>query len=168
MELFEALGLDIRILLAQFINFAVLVFVLYRFAYKPIFEILEKRRKSIENGVRQSQEAEKRLEDAKKKSKDIVKEAKKEAKEIVEEAQHKARKRKEEIMRDAQVEIQEMMSRHKEEMSQEKERIIEDVKMDIARLIVIGVERVSNVRVSEKEASHFMEKALEEFTPKSK
>ena len=47
MELFSALGLDLRIFIAQFINFAVLVFVLYRFAYNPILKLLEERKEKI-------------------------------------------------------------------------------------------------------------------------
>ena len=34
-------------LIAQFINFAIVLFVLWRFAYKPVFEMLEARRKKI-------------------------------------------------------------------------------------------------------------------------
>jgi len=41
MQLIDALGLDLRILLAQLVNFAILIFVLWRFAYKPVFNILE-------------------------------------------------------------------------------------------------------------------------------
>jgi len=39
MGLIKALGIDGRILLAQLFNFALLVFILWRYAYKPVFKI---------------------------------------------------------------------------------------------------------------------------------
>ena len=53
MELLHKLGIDWRLLIAQLINFSVLLFVLYKFLYHPILNILEKRRKQIEeNDIR--------------------------------------------------------------------------------------------------------------------
>ncbi len=57
MKLITALGLDYRILLAQFFNFAILLFVLWRFAYKPVFNILEERRAKIAKGISDSDQA---------------------------------------------------------------------------------------------------------------
>ena len=47
-ELFSKLGIDWKLLIAQIINFLVLLFVLYKFAYRPILSMLEKRTKKIE------------------------------------------------------------------------------------------------------------------------
>lgn len=57
MELLNALGIDWKILLAQFVNFAVLVFVLWKFAYKPIFKFLEDRKNKIEEGIKNAEQA---------------------------------------------------------------------------------------------------------------
>jgi len=57
MKLLQALGLDIRILSAQLINFAVLLFVLWRFGYKPILKFLDDRKDQIEKGVDDAKKA---------------------------------------------------------------------------------------------------------------
>ena len=45
------LGIQWKILLAQTISFSVVFFVLWRFAYKPVFNMLEARRQKIAEGL---------------------------------------------------------------------------------------------------------------------
>ncbi len=45
------LGIDWRILLTQTISFSVVFFVLWRFAYGPIFAMLQARREKIAEGL---------------------------------------------------------------------------------------------------------------------
>ena len=47
-----ALGLDARGLVFQVINFAILLGVLYRFAYRPLLRVLEERRQTIEESLK--------------------------------------------------------------------------------------------------------------------
>jgi F-type H+-transporting ATPase subunit b len=43
----SALGLDLKMLIAQLISFSIVFFVLWKFAYKPIFAMLNARRDKI-------------------------------------------------------------------------------------------------------------------------
>ena len=43
----ESLGLNLKILIVQTINFSIVFFVLWRLAYKPIFAMLQARREKI-------------------------------------------------------------------------------------------------------------------------
>ena len=52
----ETLGIQWPKLIAQFVNFAIVLFVLWRFAYKPVFTMLEARRQKIADGHRQRRE----------------------------------------------------------------------------------------------------------------
>ncbi len=58
----EVFGINWKLLIAQLINFAILVFVLGKFVYKPIMKALDKRRHKIEEGVVFSDKAKKELE----------------------------------------------------------------------------------------------------------
>ena len=41
----EKLGIEPQLLLAQLVNFGIIIFVLSKFLYKPILDMLEKRKK---------------------------------------------------------------------------------------------------------------------------
>ena len=44
----EALGIDIKLLVVQIINFGILFFVLKKFLYTPILKLLDERKKEVE------------------------------------------------------------------------------------------------------------------------
>lgn len=47
----EQLGIDAKLLVAQMVNFLIIVFVLSKILYKPILTMLDKRRKEIEKRI---------------------------------------------------------------------------------------------------------------------
>ena len=47
----DALGIQWKILLTQTISFSIVLFFLWRFAYRPIFAMLEARREKIADGL---------------------------------------------------------------------------------------------------------------------
>ena len=47
----QVLGITWPKLIAQFINFSIVLFVLWRFAYRPVFAMLETRRLKIAEGI---------------------------------------------------------------------------------------------------------------------
>lgn len=54
-------GINWKLMIAQLINFAVLVFILGKFVYKPILKALDARKKKIEEGIEFSDKAKKEL-----------------------------------------------------------------------------------------------------------
>ncbi len=63
-DLFEKLGVNWKLLLAQAVNFVLLLIVLRFALYKPLLALLAERRRRIKKGLRDAEEAEKRLHEA--------------------------------------------------------------------------------------------------------
>ena len=61
MEILAKLGVDKWLLLAQGVNFIVLLLVLTRFVYRPFIRHLDERAARIEGGLTHAREAEERL-----------------------------------------------------------------------------------------------------------
>ena len=61
MGIFEAFGINWKILLGQIINFLILLYLLKRFAFKPFLRTLRERREIIKAGVEKETQAEERL-----------------------------------------------------------------------------------------------------------
>ncbi len=60
-ELLEKLGVDWKLLLAQALNFFAVLLILRFTVYKPLIKVLEERRKRIEKGMKDAEEAGKHL-----------------------------------------------------------------------------------------------------------
>jgi F-type H+-transporting ATPase subunit b len=78
----EAFHLDIKLIIAQLINFTIVLAVLYKLVYKPLLKTMNERTGKIEKGLKDAQESQAQLEKAEKTRDEKIKEAKKEARQI--------------------------------------------------------------------------------------
>ncbi|MCX6713311.1 MAG: isocitrate/isopropylmalate family dehydrogenase, partial [Candidatus Vogelbacteria bacterium] len=101
-ELFSQLGINWPMLLAQAVNFGVLLTVLTIFVYKPLMKAMEERRKKIELGVKGGELAEQKIAEAEAVGVEKMKAADREAIKIVGVAEQKATTRGLEITRAAE------------------------------------------------------------------
>ncbi len=116
MEIIKEFGVNQTLLVAQVINFLIILFLLKKFLYKPMLETLKKRKDTIEQGVKNAEQARLLLEKTAEKEKQVLKhaqdqakvlidEAKKQKDEILEEADKKAKKHADNMLREAQNQI---------------------------------------------------------------
>ena len=61
MEFLKDFGVNPILLLAQIVNFTVLLILLKKFFYKPILKVLEERKHKIETSVTQTQKNQNKL-----------------------------------------------------------------------------------------------------------
>lgn len=86
MEIFKNFGIDPLLLGAQVVNFLVVLFVLKKFLYKPILDLLQKRRNEIKQGIENAIDAQKTLDKAIQEEKTILRNANANAKRIIDNA----------------------------------------------------------------------------------
>ncbi len=163
MELLNALGLNWKILIAQFLNFAILFFVLYRFGYKPILKFLDDRKDQISKGVQNAEEAEKKLVELDEKEKEIIKKAKQEALQIVEESKERGEEKRQQMIEKAKQEIGQIIDSEKSKMRAEKAETLKEIKAEIAGLIVDAVEKVLDEKIDKKKDKELIESIAKSF-----
>ena len=81
-SLIQAFGIDLRLIVIQIINFAVLAAALSYFLYKPVLKLLKDREDKITQGMSDAEQAAKAREMAEEDRKVVLKEAHKEAEEV--------------------------------------------------------------------------------------
>jgi len=163
MRLFEALGLDLRIFLAQLVNFSILIFVLWHFVYKPVFKILEERRLKIAKGIEDSDEAEKRLIQASEEKQALISEAKKEANEIIEDAKKRAEIKYQEIVDKSKADIRLVIDDEKAKIVIERNNAFSEIRAEAAQIISLALEKILPERVGKEEDAKIIAKTLAEL-----
>lgn len=159
-NLIQALGIDWRILIAQFVNFAILVFILWKFAYTPILKILEERREKIAQSLKDSEESQKKLADSLEESKKIILEARQEASDIVKEAQDKGEVRYQEIVAKAKADLRVVMNTEKEKLLQEKQELLRLAKKELADLVTQSLEKFLSESLDEDKDKRVIEEII--------
>ncbi|MFA4873343.1 MAG: F0F1 ATP synthase subunit B [Patescibacteria group bacterium] len=163
-ELFSKLGIDWRLLIAQIINFTVLLFILYRFLYRPILTVLEKRRERIEKSLEEAArvDAESKRFDQLKMQK--VEEAKREAAKVMEETAVQAEQVKQSTLERTKLESEKIVAKAREQIASERESLFKGVQAEAADLVIGVTEKVLKRKMDEKEDRKFIEEAIKHIT----
>lgn len=153
-ELIEKLGIDGKVLIAQIINFGILLIVLYKLLYKPILDVLERRKKTIEKSLKDAADISKRMEHAEVEIGMKLTEAKREASRILEESRKAAEEERQKRKEETAKEIQDMREKVRAEIEEEKRGIINEARQEIGSLVVELSEKVirKNLDKNEEEA----------------
>lgn len=113
MEIFANFGLNPLLLVAQIVNFLILVYLLKRFFFKKILDFLKAREEKIKAGITAAQKGEELLVKAKVSQKEVLSKARSEANLILENTQKRG---------------EEMAQKLRETGHKEADRIIEEAK----------------------------------------
>jgi F-type H+-transporting ATPase subunit b len=159
-ELIEKLGIDWKLILAQIVNFAILFFVLRKFAYKPILELLEKREKRIKEAQDFAEGVDKKMKELDDLTKERLNDASKKADEIVHKAKESAKEREKEIVAAALEKSKKMVDEAKWMANQEKEKALQELKGEMGSLVVLAAEKVINKDIKAEELKHLEKEAV--------
>ena len=126
------MSVDFTTMLAQIVNFTILVFVLYKFLYKPLLVAIAKREKHIADEVHNAEQlaadAEKKLDDLNKRYLDIDGERA----QILNEAREEADKLRKKLEQEVQAEILEKKLIWQRELDREKTSMANEFRQTIA------------------------------------
>jgi F-type H+-transporting ATPase subunit b len=160
MELLQKLGINWKLLVAQIVNFLILLFVLYRFAYKPVLKLLNDRTKKIEKGLKDTELAHRKLQEITQKEKEMLSKARIEAQEILKKTEDMAKKSKDEMAQEAKAQAEKIIADAKSNIESEKTKMLREVKAEVAELVVMATEKVIGEKIDEKKDKELIDKLV--------
>lgn len=141
-ELIKHFGVDWKLLLAQAVNFGVLLFILYKFAYRPVLGILRERREGIERGIALTRTAEKRMADIEALQSERMREAERVALAIASRAGEEAKKQRELLIAEANKKGEHIIAEARRAIAEEKAKLREDLSREARELVRDGIAQV--------------------------
>lgn len=161
MELLQALGLNWKVFLAQLINFGLLYLVLAKTALPKIREMMAKREKEINDGLKDAEAAKLVLAQAKTNEEEIITQARTEAAKIIDESRSKAKQVEEKLLTEAKEQAQQVIKNGEKQVMTEKEKMLQEVKEELAAVIAIGVKNITEEKISgEKIKTDYLKQGL--------
>jgi F-type H+-transporting ATPase subunit b len=146
-QLFATFGINTSLLIMQAINFGLLLLALWYFLYRPLFATLDKRRQKIAEGVRDADEATKKLALAEVEKDSIIKSANGEAEKIVAEAKTYAVGKGDELVKEAQAKSAALLTDATLRAEEAKRLALKESEAEVARLAILGAEKVLRERL---------------------
>jgi F-type H+-transporting ATPase subunit b len=159
-ELVKTFHIDASLLLAQLVNFAIVLFVLYKFAYKPILKTLNDRTGKIEKGLKDAEDAQNKLAEMEKREKAVLMKAKEEGQKIITVAETTARKNKEELLVEAKTQSDKILMEAGKKIEEEKNKMIGEIKSEMAGLVVMAAEKILGEKIDANKDKELIKKSI--------
>lgn len=152
----------------EILSFAILLWVLYKFAFPPILLNLETRERKIRESLDQAEHnratAEQKLKDYEAKLQGVAKEAEG----ILAEAKQKAQRLLEENEQRLRAESQRIQEETAQEIERERRKALQDIRNSTADLVVLVTEKVIGRSLTDADHQRFTQEALAEVSAQSK
>lgn len=138
-------------LIAQILNFLVLVFVLAKFAYKPLLGIMEERKNKIASDLEAAEKAKTDAETVKSEYAAKLADARQEAQAIIDNARKTAQAAHDKIMADTKAEQEQLIAAAKETIALEKQKSLDDIRAQVISLSMIAAGKIVEKKLGSEE-----------------
>ena len=157
-------GISWPFILAQVLNFSVVAFILWKFAFKPVLATLDERQHKIASGLQYADEMKAKLETAQQESAASAKRAQLESTRIIEEARKAAKEFLDKQTQESAAKANDIIAKAQQAIDLEKKKMLAEARTEIARLVVVTTERVLAKKLTDADRGAYNEAATRELT----
>jgi F-type H+-transporting ATPase subunit b len=157
-------GISWPFILAQVLNFSIVAFILWRFAFKPVLATLDERQTKIASGLQYAEEMKAKLEAVQQDSIAAAKRSQAEATKIIEEARKAAKEFLEKQTQESSAQAAEILVKAQQVIELEKKKMLAEARTEIARLVVATTQQVLSKQLTDADRSKYNEAAARELS----
>jgi len=161
-KLIEELGINAPSLIAQLVNFIILLAILYAVAYKPILKRMDDRSQRIRESLEQAELIKKQAEQAELEFKRQIAEASKQGQMVIERAAKTGDEIREKAKVDAQAEAEALLQRAKADIRRERDEVIDELRKEFADLTILAASKVIGKSLDKTAHREMINQVLEE------
>jgi F-type H+-transporting ATPase subunit b len=132
----DKLGIDWRILIAQTISFSVVFFVLWKFAYGPIFAMLQTRREKIAEALANAEKIKGDVARTEADRQKVLADAGDQANKLIDDARQAAARVRETETQKAIAAAEQIVAKAREVAAQDHAQMLAELKREVGRLVV--------------------------------
>lgn len=142
-ETARTFGLNWPHFIAQCISFSIVAFLLHRYAYKPILQVLDARRQRIAEGLANAEKIRQELAQTEASRKEALAQANEQAVKLIEEARAVAAKVQEQETQKAIAAAEQIIAKAREAAAADHARMLADLKREVGQLVVQATAKVT-------------------------
>ncbi|WP_010279012.1 F0F1 ATP synthase subunit B [Paenibacillus senegalensis] len=142
--------------------FALLYFLLNKYAFGPLFSVMEKRREMVQEQISSAESNRKEAERLLAEQQKAMAEVRKEAQEILEQARQMSGKEADEMIRQAQEESARIKEEALKDISAEKDKAVAALRGQVSAMAVMIASKIIEKQVDEKSQEQLIDQYLKE------
>ena len=158
------LEIDIKIILAQIVTFLIGVFVLWKIAWKPLVEILAKRKNDISKNISDAQNLKIDAEKIKNDYEQMLKDIDRKAMELIQKANSIGDENRQKIITESHIEAKKILDSAKKQLDYERETVKMDLRREIVPIAISIAEKVTEKMLDKNTKKELIEKFLQDIS----
>jgi|SRR4051812_29015656 len=150
----SGLGIDPVILLWQGLTFLLLIWLLYRFAYRPVLSMLDTRADRIRTSMEQAEQIKRELNEARQSAEGILNEARREGEQLRAQTQQQGQRMIASAQAEAREQREKMINEARAQIQAETENAKQQLRQEVGRLAILAATRVIGQELKTSPALH--------------
>lgn len=159
-DLIKTFHIDWRLLIAQSVNFVIVIVVLGVFALKPLVKLMKEREEKIKKGITDAEKIDEKMVEIKKEREVEVKKGRKEAQQIISKSEKQGEDVRIEKVTKAQKEVEKIITDARAQISAERSLMLKDVKDELGGLIALALGKISSDSIDGKKHKKLIEQTI--------
>jgi len=160
-QLFETLGIDPQVILANIISFLLLLWLLSKVMVKPLSSVLSQRREEIESAYQRIADENTRIEQTQADLSRRMDEIESEARAKIEEAGAAANRLREDILSEAREQADKVRERCVQDIEREREKALQSIREHVADLVAQASEKIIAQSMTDQKHREMIAAALD-------
>ncbi|HEY8171623.1 MAG TPA: F0F1 ATP synthase subunit B [Dehalococcoidia bacterium] len=162
------LGINVPVLVAQLVNFTILLVVLRVVAWGPLTKMLDERRERIRESLEAADRARAQAAESERELIDQLETARREGQAVVAQSQEIANRIQADARTQAQADADALLVRARSEIQLERDTAIAELRKEFADLTISAAEKVINSSLDRNQHRRLIDEALAESTFREK
>ncbi len=154
-------GLDLKLFIAQLVNFAIVLFVLWKWVFRPVAKGLTARTEKIEKSLKDAQQITQDKETFDTWKNAEMSKVQQEASGIITQAKQEAEQLRQKLTDQTKQEQEKIVQQTKAQLEQEKQNAVQVVKGQIADMVVGATETILREKLDDKKDQELIKQALQ-------
>ena len=145
------------------ICFLVVLFVLKRYAFGPIQQMLDQRRERIENALKEADNARDEARNLLEEHRKLIGQAKSDAEEILSEARRVADSQRERVRQETEEDRQRRLEETRRQIEQAAHQALGQIREEVGRLSLLAAEKITRKSLTDADQQRLIDEALAEI-----
>lgn len=154
-------GLNWKLFIAQLVNFAIVLFVLWKWVFTPLSKKMAERAARIEKSLKESDDIAKLHAQAEKDRQEAIRAARVEASAIIAKSEEAATKLKEDIIARAHESAKKVAEDSRRELATQREQLMADIRSEAAILVTAATEKILGEKLDAAADHKLIKRSLE-------
>lgn len=162
-KLIETFYIDWKLLIAQGVNFLIVMAVLYYYGIRPLMKLMHERSARIDEGLKNAEIIEENMKKAEIEKQKEIKKGRKEGQQLILEAEKQAEEMRRQKIDKTKKEAEKIVNEARLEIVNQRQKMMHEVKSELGELVLLASGKIASQTIDQKKHQQLINQVIDEL-----